>query len=147
MEHIAVVDRSSLKVVTTWRVAMARSNFPMALDEANHRLFIGCRQPARALVFDTSTGTEIASFDIAGDTDDLFYDAARQRLYVSRGEGYVTSSRITAEITSHGPRTCRPPLVRARRCTCRTRAVFIWPCRIAAPSKPRSGYSKHIDRQ
>ena len=28
-------------------------------------------------------------FDIVGDTDDLFYDAARKRLYVSGGEGYI----------------------------------------------------------
>ena len=59
----------------------------MALDEANHRLFIGCRRPAKALIYDTTTGKEIGSFDIVGDTDDLFYDTTRKRLYVSGGEG------------------------------------------------------------
>ena len=78
-----------MKVAAIWRVTTARSNFPMALDEANHRLFIGCRRPAKALVFDTAVGKEIASFDIVGDTDDLFYDASRKRLYVSGGEGYL----------------------------------------------------------
>jgi len=29
------------------------------------------------------------SFNIVGDTDDLFFDAARKRLYVSGGEGYI----------------------------------------------------------
>jgi len=88
-DHIAVVDRGSMKVTATWPVTTAKSNFPMALDEANHRIFIGCRRPARALVFDTTTGKEISSFEIVGDTDDVFYDAARKRLYVSGGEGYV----------------------------------------------------------
>src|SRR5262249_47467648 len=37
--HIAVADRSGTKVVATWPVVTAKSNFPMALDEANHRLF------------------------------------------------------------------------------------------------------------
>lgn len=87
--HIAVVDRAAMKVVATWPVAGAKANFPMALDEANHRLFAGCRRPAKALVYDTATGKETTSFDIVGDTDDLFYDAARKRLYVSGGEGFV----------------------------------------------------------
>jgi len=88
-DQIAVIDRSSMKVLATWPVTTARSNFPMALDEANHRLFIGCRRPARALTYDTTTGKEVGSFDIVGDTDDLFYDATKKRLYVTGGEGFV----------------------------------------------------------
>ena len=88
-DQIAVVDRRSMKVIATWPVTAATANYPMALDEANHRLFVGCRRPARALVFDTASGKEITAFDIVGDTDDLFYDAARQRLYVSGGEGFI----------------------------------------------------------
>ena len=88
-DQIAVVDRASMKVITTWPVVGAKSNFPMALDEANHRLFIGCRRPAKVLVYDTTNGKEAGLFDIVGDTDDLFYDAARKRLYVSGGEGYL----------------------------------------------------------
>jgi hypothetical protein len=84
-----VIDRSSMQVISTWPVSTAKANYPMALDEANHRVFVGCRRPAKALVFDMSSGKEIASFDIAGDTDDLFYDAARRRLYISAGEGYL----------------------------------------------------------
>ncbi len=88
-DEIAVVDRTSMKVSSTWPVTTARSNFPMALDEATHRLFVGCRRPAKVLAFDTANGKEIGSFDIVGDTDDLFYDGARKRLYVSGGEGYL----------------------------------------------------------
>ena len=88
-DQIAVVDRNSMKVIATWPVTVAKANYPMALDEANHRLFVGCRRPAKALVYDTASGKEIASFDIVGDTDDLFYDAARKRLYVSGGDGFV----------------------------------------------------------
>jgi DNA-binding beta-propeller fold protein YncE len=87
--HIAVIDRSAMKVIATWPVVSAKSNFPMALDEPNHRVFVGCRRPAKVLIYDTGTGNESGSFDIVGDTDDLFYDAARKRLYVTGGEGYV----------------------------------------------------------
>src|SRR5438552_127824 len=86
-EQIAVVDRGTMKVVATWPVVTAKSNFPMALDEANHRVFVGCRRPAKALIYDTATGKELTSFDIGGDTDDLSYDASKMRRYVSGGDG------------------------------------------------------------
>lgn len=88
-DQIAVVDRTSMKVVATWPVTTAKSNFPMALDETNHRLFIGCRRPAKVLVYDTTNGKELGSFDVVGDTDDLFYDAAKKQLYVTGGEGFI----------------------------------------------------------
>jgi hypothetical protein len=88
--HVAVVDRRKQAVVAKWPVRGAGANFPMALDEAHHRLFIGCRRPARALVYHTGTGQQVATADIVGDADDLFYDATRRRLYVTGGEGAVT---------------------------------------------------------
>jgi hypothetical protein len=87
--HIAVLDRRKQTLLATWPVTEARSNFPMALDEAGHRLFVGCRAPARLLVYNTENGKVITSFPIVGDTDDLFYDVSRKRLYVTGGEGYL----------------------------------------------------------
>jgi DNA-binding beta-propeller fold protein YncE len=87
--HIAVVDRDAMKVIATWPVTGAKSNYPMALDDAAHRLFVGCRRPAKVLVYDTTSGKEIGAFDTVGDTDDMFYDARRKRLYVSGGDGFV----------------------------------------------------------
>lgn len=87
--HVAVLDRQAMKVLTTWPVVGARSNFPMALDESSHRLYVGCRRPARVLIFDTTGGKIVGSADIVGDTDDLFLDSARKRLYVSGGEGFL----------------------------------------------------------
>ena len=113
-EQIAVVDRTAMKVIATWPVVAAKANFPMALDEANHRVFVGCRRPAKVLVYDTATGKESSSFDIVGDTDDLFYDAVRKRLYVSGGEGYVDVfqeqdagrfARVAHTATAPGART------------------------------------------
>jgi len=88
--HIAAVDASALSVVGTWPVAPRCSNFPMAIDEAHHRLFAGCRNPAKLLVYDTTSGQVVTSIDIVGDTDDLFYDSAAKRIYVIGGGGSVT---------------------------------------------------------
>jgi DNA-binding beta-propeller fold protein YncE len=113
-KHIAVIDRTMMKVVATWPVVTAAANFPMALDEADHRIIVGCRQPAKALVYDSTTGREVSSFEIVGDTDDLFYDSARRRLYVTGGGGYLDVfqqqdanrfTRIARIATAAGART------------------------------------------
>jgi DNA-binding beta-propeller fold protein YncE len=88
-KQIAVIDRGAMKVTVTWPVTEAAANYPMALDEAGHRLFIGCRQPAKVLIVDTSSGKVVNAVDIVGDTDDIFWDAAHKRLYVTGGEGFV----------------------------------------------------------
>src|SRR5262249_27381717 len=87
--HIAVVDGGNQKVITTWPVGQFRANFPMALDEVNHRLFVGVRNPAKLVVFDTESGKQIVAFDISGDTDDVFFDQENKRIYVSAGEGNI----------------------------------------------------------
>lgn len=88
-KQIAVVDREKRTVTAAWPMEKFRANFPMALDETDHRLFVGCRSPARLLVLDTTTGKAVTDLPIPGDTDDLFYDAKLKRLYVSCGEGFV----------------------------------------------------------
>ena len=112
--QIAIVDRGTMKVTATWPVVTARANYPMAFDEAGHRLFIGCRRPAKVLVYDTTSGKEVSAFDIVGDTDDLFFDAAKKRLYVSGGDGFIDVvqqtdanhfARVSRVATAAGART------------------------------------------
>lgn len=88
-QQIAVVEPQQRKVVDIISPLSARSNFPMALDEAHHRLFVGCRHPERLLVFSTDSLRQIASVPISGDTDDLWYDDARGKVYLSCGEGFI----------------------------------------------------------
>lgn len=88
-QEIEVADLAKKSVISRWPVTSALRNYPMALDETHHRLLIGCRAPARMLAIDTETGKQTASVEIVGDTDDLFYDAAKNRVYVIGGEGAV----------------------------------------------------------
>lgn len=88
-KQVAVIDREKPSVVSNWPMEKFQANFPMALDEANHRLFLGCRRPARVVVLDTAHGEPVADLAISGDTDDLFYDARNRRLYLSCGEGFI----------------------------------------------------------
>jgi YVTN family beta-propeller protein len=86
---IGVLDRSARKVIGAWKTGGPGANYPMALDEANHRLIVVCRSPARLVVLDTSTGRVVATEPAIGDSDDVFYDSARKRVYAIGGEGGV----------------------------------------------------------
>jgi DNA-binding beta-propeller fold protein YncE len=86
--EIEVGDLAAHRVIARWHVSCT-DNFPMALDEAGHRLFIGCRAPQEMLVIDTGTGKSVATIATPATTDDIFYDAARRRIYVLGGQGFV----------------------------------------------------------
>jgi DNA-binding beta-propeller fold protein YncE len=86
---VAVVDRKKRGVVVKWGLGGALANYPMALDDANKRLFVGCRVPARLVVLDTNSGRIAVTLPTVGDSDDIFYDASKRLVYVIGGEGAV----------------------------------------------------------
>ena len=88
-QEIAVVDQNKMSVLTRWPVQGASANYPMALDGEHHRLFVVTRKPAHLLVYDTEAGKVVATLKAGADCDDVFYDAARRRIYASFGEGTV----------------------------------------------------------
>lgn len=87
--EVAVVDLERRAVVGRWTLRDAADNFPMALDEARARLWIGCRKPSRLVGIDTRSGRAVASLHVDGDPDDVFVDARRGRVYVACGAGFV----------------------------------------------------------
>ena len=88
IDQVAVLNRATGKVVK-WQLEDAGTNFPMALDEQHRRVFVAARRPARLLVLDMDSGKLIASLPGAADTDDMWYDATRKRIYVPSGEGFI----------------------------------------------------------
>jgi DNA-binding beta-propeller fold protein YncE len=87
-QEVEVAEATKGTVLAHWKVTACTTNFPMALDEAHHRLFVGCRMPAQLAVFDTETGKVVASPAIVEHTDDLFFDASKGRIYIL-GEGFI----------------------------------------------------------
>ena len=112
--HVAAIDRKKGVVVARWKTDLAFGNFPMALDEANHRLLVGCRLPAKLVVLNTDSGDAVAKIDISGDCDDVFYDSKRHRIYAICGAGKIdvieqsdaNTYKASAKLdTTHGART------------------------------------------
>jgi len=95
--EVAVVDRGAGKQAGQWDLRY-HGNFPMTLDEQNQRVLVGFRSPPRLAAYSMQDGAPLASIEICGDTDDIFFDARRSRVYVSCGEGLID----VLELRDHG---------------------------------------------
>lgn len=110
--EIEVADLTTHSIIAKWKNTNASSNFPMALDENNNRLFIGCRSPATLRMINTETGKDITTINCSGDADDVFYYAADSLVFVSAGKGFIDVFKAGKELqhinhiaTSSGART------------------------------------------
>ena len=87
--EVAVINTKTMKVEKKWSVAPAEKPCAMAIDNHDHRLFIGCRSKVM-IVLDAATGKTIASLPIGDHVDAAEFDPATQRIYCSNGDGTVT---------------------------------------------------------
>jgi DNA-binding beta-propeller fold protein YncE len=93
--YIAVASATTFTVTDRWPLSNTTGNYPMALDPANGRLFVGTRSPAQLMVIDMGTGKTIATLSVPSDPDDIYYDGANGCIYVSSGSGYLTTVKET----------------------------------------------------
>jgi DNA-binding beta-propeller fold protein YncE len=91
--QVVVIDTEKNTILQNYPLKMAGGHHPLALDETNHRIFLGCRKKPLIVVMDTENGKEITGIDIPGDIDDLYFDANRKRLYASCGDGAIAVIR------------------------------------------------------
>ena len=84
--QVGVVDLEARKLIAEWPVPDAQGADSLVLDEANHRVVIATRKPARFLVYDTGTGKVVTTLPTAEMNDDMWFDAARKRFYVTGSE-------------------------------------------------------------
>lgn len=87
LKRIGVIDRKTGKM-TSWPLTL-EENYPMALNEPEHRLYIATRTPPRLVVYDTSAGKAVATLPCVADVDDLYYDASYKRVYIPGGQGFI----------------------------------------------------------
>ena len=123
---ICVVDLERGAPAATWKVEEAAANYPLLIAPAAPSsgeadlCLVGCRSPARLVVRALPDGRPVASLELSGDVDDLWYDARRKRVYAACGEGYIdvfergspdtggvgVLGGRTRAATSPGARTC-----------------------------------------
>jgi DNA-binding beta-propeller fold protein YncE len=96
-DMVGVVDLSQMKLTGEWKRNKPTANFPMALDDIRHRVFVGYRHPAKLVLFDGRTGKELSSSTMVADADDLYYDAKTRKVIISGGDGYINIFRDQAD--------------------------------------------------
>jgi DNA-binding beta-propeller fold protein YncE len=82
--EVDVIDRKTREVIASWPLKSGSSIGPLALDEKNHRLFVGCRS-GQIVIVDTITGKELQALPINSGMRDLTYDPSTRRLYANCG--------------------------------------------------------------
>src|SRR5262249_21831665 len=73
--EVVTIDTDKNAVLERHKIEMAGGQHPLALDEANHRIYLGCRKKPMIVIVDTETGKETGGVDIPAEVDDLFLDA------------------------------------------------------------------------
>lgn len=110
---VGIVDREAHSVTGSWNTGLSLANYAMALDEADHRLFVVTRFPARLLVIDMGNGKTVQTLPAVGDCDDVFFDAAHKRIYATGGEGGI--SVFEQQAPDHYRESIRIPTVKGAR--------------------------------
>jgi YVTN family beta-propeller protein len=86
---VGVIDRDKSTLMATWPLpAGDKLNVAMAVDEANHRLFVVTREPGKLIVLNSDSGNVVTSLPAVGLVDDMSYDAQRKRIYLA-GDQFV----------------------------------------------------------
>jgi YVTN family beta-propeller protein len=111
--EIAVVDRDLRRQVASWSTGILVANYPLTIDASGGEAIPVFRLPARLERYEMRTGRSLGGIDVCGDSDDVFIDSTRRRIYVICGEGVVDTynasgnqyTRVGRLKTSGGSRT------------------------------------------
>ena len=95
-----MIDTDKNEVLHRYPLKLADRAYPMALDEANHRLFVGCRDKPSIVVVDSETGKEVAERRHPG----------RHRRPVLRRQEEAAVRLLRRRLAGGGPAARRRPL-------------------------------------
>lgn len=87
---LVVIDAKALKVTETYPLAPCGTPTGLALDNANHRLFTGCRENKGMSILDANTGKIITTLPIGAGVDAVAYDPETKLIFCSNGDGTTT---------------------------------------------------------
>ncbi len=86
---VAVIDAKTHAIIHRWPIAPGEAASGIALDEKNHRLFLGCDNQMMAML-DSASGKVLATVPIGDGVDANAFDPGTQLAFASCGDGTVT---------------------------------------------------------
>ena len=128
--------------VTKWPLKGLRSNYAMALNEHDHRVFTITRKPPMMVVLETESGKEVTRLRAAGECDDVFLTLRANAFAPSAARDLsACSSRMILTIMNWWPmfllRSASAPDIFLPSAT-----AFMLPCLPKAMNQPRFGHTK-----
>ncbi|MDB6123296.1 MAG: beta-propeller repeat-containing protein [Pedosphaera sp.] len=88
--EVVQFDAKTMLVKNHWPVAPGEEPSALAMDQANHRLFIGCGGNEKMVIMDAQTGKVVTSEPTGKGVDAAVYDAGTKRAFSSQGDGTMT---------------------------------------------------------
>jgi DNA-binding beta-propeller fold protein YncE len=85
--QVGVMDLEKKAVEQTWSSPELHVDSAMAYDPIHKRIFVGDRNPGKFVVLDAVNGHVIETIGIGNVSDDMTYDSAHHRIYVSSADG------------------------------------------------------------
>jgi DNA-binding beta-propeller fold protein YncE len=90
--EVVAIDTAKHEVVARWPTAPGAEPTGLAIDLANHRLFVGCR--GLLVMMDSATGKVTATVPIGLGVDACAFDDRSKLVFASCGSGTVTIANI-----------------------------------------------------
>lgn len=92
---VVVIDTATHKVVSSWPIAPGEEASGLAIDLANHRLFIGCSNNLMVMM-DSTNGKVLDSVAIGPGVDANAFDPGTGYAFASSSDGTMTVAKVDA---------------------------------------------------
>ena len=90
--EVVALDTKTHRIVNRWPIMPGEEATGMAINLAQHRLFVGCHNKLMVMM-DSANGKVIASVPIGQGVDAMAFDPETRLVFSSCGEGNVTIAR------------------------------------------------------
>jgi YVTN family beta-propeller protein len=94
--ELVAIDAKTHTVKNRWSIAPGEEPSGLAIDEKNHRLFVGCGN-GKMVMLDSNSGKVLAAVPIGDGVDANAFDPATQLAFASCGDGTVTMAKADGD--------------------------------------------------
>jgi len=137
--EVVAIDTKTHQVVNTWPIAPGEGPSGLAIDEAHHRLFLGCGNKLMVMM-DGGSGKIVGSVPIGDGVDANAFDPGTQYAFASCRDGTVTIAhedapdKLTVVQTLATERGSRTMALDPK-----THKIYLAAAKFEAPAAPAEG--------
>lgn len=125
---VVKIDVAQRKVSEEWKTAPCEEPTGIAYDNANKRIFVGCRGSKPVLaVLDSTSGKVITTAEIGRGNDGVIYDPTTRKVYTSNGvdANLVIYEQVSPDTYKLAEATTTRPYARTMAMDPKTRKIYL----------------------